>query len=157
MLELNKKLLEKITSEAKHSPRKRKNYNFHKEYTDQLQRMLNAINPGSYVQPHKHEAPDKREVFIILQGKMAVFEFDNSGTIKQQTILDTKTGNLGVEIAPGTWHTIVSLEEGSVVYEIKDGPYQPVDDKNFATWAPKENEEGVDEYLNFLLNNLTNE
>ena len=61
--------LKKLKQQATYSPRLRKNYNFHKDPEDTLHRMLHAMNPGTYVQPHKHEDPDKREVFIILEGK----------------------------------------------------------------------------------------
>ncbi|MEI6434821.1 MAG: WbuC family cupin fold metalloprotein [Bacteroidota bacterium] len=148
MKKIDSGLLEKTSRLAKESPRKRMNFNFHKSPDDTLQRLLNAIEPGSYIQPHKHESPDKREVFFALMGRLAVIEFDNEGNIADHIILDPKTGNFGVEIDARTWHTIISLEPGSVAYEFKDGPYNPIDDKNFAPWAPKE---GVAEAENYLM------
>ena len=58
--------------------------------------------------------------------------------------------NVGCEIEPRTWHTVVSLEPGSIVYEVKQGPYDPETDKEFASWAPAEGEERVKEYLEKL-------
>lgn len=147
MIEINQYLLNKVSKEAKTSERKRKNYNFHTELSDPLQRLLNAMEPDTYVQPHKHENPDKREAFIILSGTAGIIEFDESGNITGYTILNQKNGNYGVEIAPGTFHTVVSLENNTVVYEIKDGPYSPIDDKNFATWAPHEKDPEAIIYL----------
>ncbi len=115
--------------------------------------MLNAVEPGSYVQPHKHENPDKREVFILLRGKMAVVFFDDDGNITENLILDNKE-NYGVEIPPAVWHTIIALERGTVVYEVKDGPYSPSDDKNFASWAPKEDEKESADYIRHILKSL---
>lgn len=151
---INKKLLDRVVTEAKESPRKRKNYNFHTDYSDPINRMINAIEPFSYIQPHKHENPDKREVFIVLKGKIAAIFFDDAGEITEHVILDPETGNYGVEIPAGTWHTIISLESGTVVYEVKDGPYQPMDDKNFAAWAPRETDESTEEYLNDICSRL---
>ncbi|MCX6279987.1 MAG: WbuC family cupin fold metalloprotein [Bacteroidetes bacterium] len=154
MKKIDSGLLEKTSRLAKESPRKRMNFNFHKSPDDTLQRLLNAIEPGSYIQPHKHESPDKREVFFSLMGRLAVIEFDNEGNIADFIILDPKVGNFGVEIDARTWHTIISLEPGSVAYEFKDGPYNPIDDKNFASWAPKEGAAEVENYLLGLLQKI---
>jgi len=115
--------------------------------------MLNAVEPGSYVQPHKHENPDKREVFVLLKGKMAVVFFDEKGTLTDSIILEGSQ-NYGIEIPPGVWHTIISLQSGTVVYEVKDGPYSVDDDKNFAQWAPDENSDENKIYLQDLLKKL---
>ena len=150
---INRSQLLKVISEAQKSKRRRKNYNYHQSFCDPINRMLNAIEPGSYIQPHKPENPDKREVFLLLTGKLLVVFFDNSGNISEHVILDNKE-NFGVEIPPAVWHTIIALEPGTIVYEVKDGPYSVSDDKNFARWAPKEGDEDCDDYLNNLLSKL---
>lgn len=147
---INQTILDNVTKEAISAPRKRKNYNFHDSFDDTINRMLNAVEPGSYVQPHKHENPDKREVFLVLQGRIAVVFFDTNGQVTEVEILDASEGRYGVEIPPSVWHSIISLKSGTVVYEIKDGPYSPMDDKNFAEWAPKEGDEGCEQWLNDL-------
>jgi cupin fold WbuC family metalloprotein len=121
---------------------------------DRLQRLLNAIEPYSYIQPHKHEDPDKREIFFILRGRMVVVEYDDQGNITDHIILDASKGNFAVEIAERSWHSIISLEPGSVSYEFKDGPYDPIDDKNFARWAPREGEPGTKDFITRILNQL---
>ncbi|MBC8316071.1 MAG: WbuC family cupin fold metalloprotein [Bacteroidales bacterium] len=138
MIRIDKSLLDHVSQQAKESPRGRMNYNFHKEYSDRLQRLLNAIEPYSYIQPHKHEDPDKREVFTVLRGRLLVVEFDNHGEIANHMIVDPKQGSFGAEIPERIYHAISALEPGTIVYEVKDGPYSPIDDKNFASWAPKE-------------------
>ena len=110
--------------------------------------MLNALEPGTYLQPHKHENPDKREVFILLRGSLVVVFFDSTGNPSDFVLLDREKGNLAVEIPLRAWHTIIALESGSVIYEVKDGPYQPLSDKLFASWAPHEGQPGCIEYLN---------
>ncbi len=154
MIKIDKQLLEKLSSQAKNSPRKRMNYNFHKEDGDTLQRMLNAIEPDSYIRPHKHENPDKREVFFALKGIIAIIEYNDDGDITDYSILDSKAENYGVEVKPGTWHSMISLVNGSVAYEVKDGPYDPADDKIFASWAPEEGSTDelvfIDKILSFI-------
>jgi cupin fold WbuC family metalloprotein len=154
MIKIDTFLLNQVSGEAKASPRRRKNYNFHKEYSDTLQRLLNAMDPLSYIQPHKHENPDKREIFFALRGRIAVIEFDALGNITEHILLDPLKGIYGAEIPERTFHTIIALEPGSVAYEFKDGPYNPVDDKNFAPWAPKEGEPGVQDYLEGIIKKI---
>jgi len=100
--------------------------------------MINVIERDAYFPPHKHEAPDKREVFIILKGIVLAVEFDDTGQIKDYIILDPEIGNFGVEIPSGKWHSLIPLAEESILYEIKDGPYDEETDKTFAEWAPLE-------------------
>jgi cupin fold WbuC family metalloprotein len=144
---INSHLLDEVVSLATCSPRKRKNYNFHESLDANVQRMLNALEPGTYVQPHKHEDPDKVEAFLVLKGKALVVEFDDQGEITSSVIVSPAEGVYGTEIAPKTWHSIISLVKGTVVYEVKDGPYSVINDKNFATWAPKEGDAGCEIYL----------
>ena len=148
---LNNQLIEKVATQAKNSARKRMNLNFHETLEANVQRMLNALEPGTYIHPHKHEDPDKFEAFLILKGKALVIEFDDLGNIKENNILSPGSENWGTEIAPRQWHSIVSLEPGTVIYEIKDGPYSPINDKNFATWAPNEGSTECEAYLKSLL------
>ena len=154
MRKITTEQLDVLSEKAHKAERLRINFNFHEHLSDTLQRMLNAMEPGTYVQPHKHEDPDKREAFIILRGRILVIQFDANGNIKDHLTLDKNTGNYGVEIEPGVYHTLISLEKGSVVYEVKDGPYDPIDDKNFAPWAPKEGDPGCTDYNNKLLKQL---
>ena len=148
---IDNRLITKVSEEALISERKRQNYNFHETLDAVVQRMLNALEPGTYVQPHKHESPDKVEAFILLQGRALVVEFNDLGEILFYVELSASKGNLGVEIAPRSWHMIISLEPGTVVYEAKEGPYKPVNDKDFATWAPSENDEECASYINGVL------
>ena len=151
MIRIDSQLLDKTSAKAKTSPRRRMNYNFHENLDDKLQRMLNAMEPFSYIQPHKHETPDKREVFFALRGRFVVIEFDELGNVTDHILLDPLKGNFGAEIPERTFHTIIALDPDTVAYEVKDGPYTPIDDKNFASWAPKEGAAEIDNYLKSLL------
>ncbi|HAH56525.1 MAG TPA: cupin fold metalloprotein, WbuC family [Bacteroidales bacterium] len=154
MIKIDHNLIESISLQAKQSPRKRMNHNFHSGPEDTLQRMLNAMEPGTYIQPHKHENPDKREVFFALKGTLCIVEFEDDGRVRDYTLLTPGGHCSGAEIPERTFHTVVSLEPGSVAYEIKNGPYVPIEDKNFASWAPAENSPHAAFWLRQLLQKL---
>lgn len=138
MIKITDTLIDEIAQKVKSSKRGRCNYNFHKDYSDKLQRLLNVSNKFSYVRPHKHIASHKTEIFIVLKGEILILEFNDDGQIIDYIILGTKRGNFGVEILPGVWHSFVSLEKNSCLYEVKEGPYISEGDKVLAPWAPEE-------------------
>ncbi|MFB6342547.1 WbuC family cupin fold metalloprotein [Saccharicrinis sp. FJH62] len=148
---ISSEALTDVSHQAKLSERKRKNHNYHPDFADPMNRMLNAFEPGTYVQPHKHENPDKREVFIVLKGKLGVVCFDDDGKITEKHVLAPFPGNPGIEIPERTWHMAIALKEGTVAYELKDGPYLPADDKNFAPWAPSEGKPECRVYLENII------
>ncbi len=151
MIKIDREFTNSLIEKAAHSERRRSNYNFHKDLSDTLQRMLNIMNTDTYVCPHKHINPDKREAFILLTGKVLVLEFDDSGKITDYIILDNKNGSYGCEIELKSWHTIICMEDTTILYEVKDGPYDAVTDKVFASWAPKEGDTDCLEYNKKLL------
>jgi cupin fold WbuC family metalloprotein len=154
MKKINTSILNSLSEEAANSARLRKNFNFHETSSDKIQRLLNAGEPKTYIQPHKHENPDKREVFIILRGRVLIVIFDDMGIITDHMILDPTIENFGIEIPERVWHTIIILEKGSILYEIKDGPYDINLDKTFAHWAPKEGDSDCLRYNSNILKQL---
>lgn len=116
-------LLNKVSTEAKESPRLRMNYNFHHSLNDKCHRFLNAFEPGSEVPIHRH--PTKDESFVLLRGKVKVTTHNDNGSIKESVVLDPKEGLYGVDIPKGGWHKVESLETGSVFFECKEGPFVP--------------------------------
>jgi cupin fold WbuC family metalloprotein len=145
---LTQDLLTELSGKARQTERKRLNYNIH-ELPDLVQRFFNAIEPESYVRPHRHLEPPKNECFIVLRGKFLLILFSNTGAIMDVILLEPDK-HLGVDIQPGVWHTIMSLESGSVFFEVKDGPYIQSTDKDFAPWAPDEKSLEAQEYWNKL-------
>lgn len=150
---IDQTLLKEVSNEAALSERKRMNRNFHK-LEDAAQRFLNAIEPESYIRPHQHVEPVKDEAFIILQGRGAALFFDDHGTVTDCILLDQKAGNIGIDIPGGVLHTILSLQTGTVFYEVKPGPYTPASDKCFPDWAPLENSPDVKSYYQKLKNTV---
>jgi cupin fold WbuC family metalloprotein len=154
MFKIDKLFIQEQIERAATSERRRINFNFHKEADDTLQRMLNIMNKDTYFCPHKHINPDKREAFILLTGKVMLIEFDDEGNITDSVVLNREKESFGCEIKQRSYHTLICLENNSILYEIKDGPYDPVTDKVFAPWAPKEGDPDCHAYSKKLLDSL---
>ncbi len=145
MIKITTDLLDTVTEQARTSPRLRMNYNFHPELSDPVQRLLNVVEPWTYIRPHKHTT--KEESFVLLRGKVLAVSFNDDGTIRDHAVLSNSTGVLGIEFEENTFHMITSLETGSAVFEIKEGPFVPHTEGSSAPWAPKE---GTPEAKDFL-------
>ncbi len=144
---INNYLLDETSEAARKSARRRKNHNFHVSEAEGVNRLLNAVEPGSYIQPHCHFDPNKDETFVVVRGRFGLVLFDKGGNVVRTAILAAGADAVGANIPHGTYHTLVSLEPGSVFFEAKAGPYQPISDAERAPWAPGEGEPGVVEYL----------
>ena len=142
--------LDSLSGQARASARRRKNYNFHPSESDPASRLLNAVEPGSYVQPHRHLDPSKDETFVVVRGSFGVVFFDEAGTVTQTAIATAGGDVVGANIPHGVYHSLLALEPGSVFFEAKAGPYVPISDVERAPWAPKEGEAAVPAYLNQL-------
>jgi cupin fold WbuC family metalloprotein len=81
---------------------------------------------------------------------LAFFLFDDAGNVISCEVIGDRE-RIGVDIAPGLWHSMAILSEHAVCFEVKPGPWTPATDKEFAPWAPREGQPGTDEYLNRLL------
>ncbi|MBI3232403.1 MAG: WbuC family cupin fold metalloprotein [Candidatus Doudnabacteria bacterium] len=144
-------LLDDLLQQAKNSPRLRAIHSLHSGDWEHCHRLLNALTPGTYVRPHKHDNDQQSEAFILLRGKLALLVFDDEGNVDlaQCRILAMSDGMLGLDMQPRVWHSLVALEN-TVIYEVKGHPaggYVQERDKNFAPWAP---EEGTSEGLRYL-------
>jgi cupin fold WbuC family metalloprotein len=140
-------LLDQITAEAMKNPRRRKNYNFHPSDDFCCQRLLNAMEPDSYIRPHRHLDPAKDESMVVVRGRMGVVTFDESGNIQCQTIISTAGNSIAVDIPHGQFHTVVSLDSGTVFFESKAGPYLPLTEEEKGGWAPAD---GTPEAVSYL-------
>ncbi|MEZ5197154.1 MAG: WbuC family cupin fold metalloprotein [Bacteroidales bacterium] len=145
----------KIVEASTTAPRKRFHHFFNTSPDDLLQSIYIAMQPGTYVRPHKHQSPDKREIFVAFTGRFLILQFDDRGIITDHIILDPTTNNFSIEIEPRIYHTVFCLAPDSVGIDIKNGPFSPINDKNFAPWAPKEDESGCLEYINNILYQLS--
>lgn len=128
---LTTKILDDTSAKAKLSPRLRMNWNLHESFDDSVQRMFNALEPGTEVPIARH--PDSAETLIILRGRLRVLIFNDRKDILEDVVIDSKTDNIGYHIPKGVWHKVQSLEEGTIVFETREGPYAPVPDKDILT------------------------
>jgi cupin fold WbuC family metalloprotein len=143
-------LLDATLARAVASPRGRINHNFHPDMASNPHRFLNAWTRGSYAAPHRHLAVPKPESFVVLRGELALFTFDDAGAITEKYVLG-RNELLGIDLAPGIWHTVAAVTETAVCFEVKAGPYDAATDKEFAPWAPREGDAGAGAYLQRLL------
>ncbi len=120
---INELLLEEVSAKAKDSPRLRMNYNFHQSLDEKCHRFLNAVEPGTVVPIHRH--PTKDETFIVLKGRVKVSTFNDEGEVLESVVLCQEDGIYGVDIPKNVWHTLESLDTGSVIFECKEGPFVP--------------------------------
>lgn len=123
---INSSLLDSVSDKAKVSPRLRMNHNLHADLNDPVNRMLNALEPETDVCPHRHMSPYKNESFVVLRGELDVLIFDNEGNIIERYTLNPEKGNYGIDIPGEIWHSILVKETGTVIYEVKAGPYTPI-------------------------------
>lgn len=133
---IDDELIEGLVRRAEASERLRMNHNFHDTDRAPVHRLLNAMQRGTFVPVHRHLALPKDESVVILRGRAASFVFDDTGNIVQQTVVDPREGVYGFEIAAGTWHGLLVLEDGTVLYEVKQGPYAPLSAEDIAPWSP---------------------
>ena len=120
---IDKQLLDDVSRQAQKSDRLRMNYNFHQSLDDKCHRFLNAVEPGTKVEIHRH--PTKDESFVILRGKVRMTTHKDDGSIIEDVVLSQESGNYGVDIPKNVWHNVESLESGSVIFECKEGPFVP--------------------------------
>lgn len=121
-------IVEKVSAEAKASPRLRMNYNLHASFEDSVQRMFNAIEPGSVIPIARH--PWSSETLLLLRGKLRVDIYNDQKEIIESVILDNAQGIIGYHIPKMTWHCVEALESGTVLFETREGPYQPVQEED---------------------------
>jgi len=90
-------------------------------------RMLNAIEPGSPLPIHRHRHTS--ETVVCLRGRLVWEFYDELERICTETIELSPNGQVvALNIPAGQWHTVQSLESGTVIMEVKDGAYEPIQD-----------------------------
>lgn len=151
--------LKALTAAAQNNPRRRQHCNIHESYQDPCQRLFNAIEPGSYIHPHRHATDPRDELLIAVRGSMALVTFDENGILTEIVRFgaDRNRENLsvGAEVPANIWHTVIALEPGCVLLEVKAGPFDPRQPKDLATWAPEGGTSAANCYLNKLMESVT--
>ncbi|QSQ24341.1 WbuC family cupin fold metalloprotein [Pyxidicoccus parkwayensis] len=137
---LPRELLLRLSAEAAASARLRTTHCLHAP-TDRVQRMLLALQPGTYVRPHRHPRPPGRdgfELLCVVQGALGVMAFEDDGRIHSLHHLRAGGAHWGIELPARTFHSVVVLEPDTVALEVKEGPYEPRGEKEFLAGFPEE-------------------
>ena len=119
-------LLDELTARAKESPRLRMNYDLRNSPADGSQRMLNAIEPGTVLPIHRHRTTS--ETVVCLRGHFEEYFYDKTGRLTET--IDMLPGGSLINIPAGQWHSLRSLETGTVLLECKDGAWEPLGDED---------------------------
>lgn len=123
-MKIDKQLLDTLSSQAKADPRLRQSYDLRNSENDNSQRMLNALEPGTVIPVHRHMKTS--ESIAMIRGKMVMRLYDDKGSIAEEFIMEPGGEHPMVQVEVGQWHSLEVLEEGTVVFEAKDGMYEPL-------------------------------
>lgn len=121
---IDKQLLGTLSAQAKASPRLRQAYDLRNTPEDNSQRMLNALEPGTVMPIHRHRTSS--ESIAIIRGKMIMRFYDDNGNLIEEVVMEPNGDCPMVQVKKGQWHSLEVLEEGTVVFETKDGKYEPL-------------------------------
>lgn len=135
--------LKQQSAAAASAPRLRAHRNFHPELSDPVQRLAIAMEPGTYIRPHRH--PHTFELLLPLSGRFVILNFDEQGVVTRRVVLGEEC--VALEMDAGTWHSVLSLDNGGVIFEVKHGGYQPVTEQDSAPWAPAEGAAGTQKLM----------
>ena len=135
MKQITPAMLSTLGQQAQASPRRRANLNLHPQLDDPIQRLAIAMEPDTYVRPHRH--PHTWEMLHPLAGRFVVLEFDEAGKVLSRTLLGAgENAARLIELPAGRWHAVLSLDPGAVIFEVKHGPYLPLGEADLAPWSP---------------------
>ena len=144
-------LFARVAAEARLSPRRRMNYNFHRSTDDAVNRLLNAMHRDSYLPVHRHLSPSRSESCVVLRGSVGVTIYDDAGGVVTRRRVSADGPCCGFDIEAGVWHGLVVLSDDTVLFEVKQGPYVPIAPDNIAPWSPPaEDARAVAEFIKEL-------
>ncbi|MBR3703817.1 MAG: WbuC family cupin fold metalloprotein [Alistipes sp.] len=133
---IDRELMDTVAEKATASPRLRMNYNFHRSTDEKVNRLLNVMHRGSYLPVHRHLNPEKSESIIVVRGKVGVTIYDDAGREVESRTVGAGCDCVGFDIEAGVWHGLVVLEDNTVLFEVKEGPFAPITPDNIAAWTP---------------------
>lgn len=146
---LDQALFAELAKQAQTNPRGRQHHNFH-AMEEPCHRLAVGLQPHTYIAPHRHLSADKAESLLVLKGRLGLLIFDEHGAVRERRVLVAGGDCVGVDLPPGVFHALVVLEDDSILFECKAGPYRPLGDGESASWAPREGEPEVGAYLEWM-------
>ena len=121
---INDKLLDDLSTQARNNPRLRQAMDFRTTPADNSQRILNAMEPGTELPIHRHRS--STETVVVLRGAVEQHIYDEGGLEIDCIRMAPGTACVGMSVPVGQWHRAVALEPGTVIFEAKDGAYEPL-------------------------------
>ena len=143
-----------LLAQSRESPRKRILQKLHTSHDATSHRMFNAMQPGTYIMPHRHTNPPKDETILVMAGSMLFIQFTDDGKIESTILLQPGTENFGIDVAPHVYHTFIPLKPDTLIFETKTGPYEQLSDKDIPDWAPREGSPEAEPYLLEMIKSL---
>lgn len=125
---IDQKLMDELSAQAKANPRLRQAYDLRTTPEDNSQRILNAVEPGTILPIHRHRF--STETIVVLRGKVVQHYYDDNGNKTASFELAPNTAQVAMSVPVGQWHALESIESGSVIFEAKDGAYQPISEED---------------------------
>ena len=127
-MQITTDLLHTLSLQAKSNERLRQNYDLRNSADDQSQRMLNALEPGTVIPIHRHQ--ESSETVTIIRGAIREDFYDNNGQ-KTESITLRYGDDVPILVIPkGMWHSLECLEPDTIIFECKDGRYQPIQEQD---------------------------
>lgn len=143
--------IEKGLEESRKSARKRMILPLHRTQDAIVQRIVNFLQPGTYIRPHKHPRNFASESVYIERGAISLLIYNNDGTIQEKHWMHFNQPGKLIDIEPNVWHSMIVWYPDTVLFEFKRGPYDVNEDKYFAPWSPEEGSDEVESYLENLI------
>ena len=121
---IDQKLLDTLSAQAKANPRLRQSLDLRTTPDDKSQRMLNALEPGTIMPIHRHR--NSSETMVIVRGALKEYLYDDEGQLTTEIIMRPNSENSIIQIEKGQWHSLECLEPNTIIFEAKDGTYEPL-------------------------------
>ncbi|MDX1640876.1 MAG: WbuC family cupin fold metalloprotein [Balneolaceae bacterium] len=144
LFQLSDEMIKKGIKASRQSERKRIILPIHRKQNAEVQRMINFLQPGTYIRPHKHPLEHATESLVLIKGSIRFYTFDDEGNVLTVHEVNSNPTPGVLDIEPGVWHSFLVLEENTLLFECKKGPYNPDTDKVFASWSPEESSEAAE-------------
>lgn len=123
-MRIDQQLLDTLSAQAQASPRLRMNFDLRNSPNDQSQRMLNALEPGTVMPIHRHR--HSSETVVVLRGKVKWAYYNDKKEVTDTFIVAPGSDLVGLSVPMGQWHSLECLETGTVIFESKDGTFEPM-------------------------------
>lgn len=150
LFQLSDQMIEDGMKASRESERRRIILPIHREQDARVQRMINFLQPGTYIRPHQHPLEHATESLVLIRGSIRFYTFDEDGNVLTVNEIQSKPFPGVIDIEPQVWHSFLVLEKDTILFECKKGPYNAKSDKLFEEWSPEEGSEDADEWMALL-------